>query len=285
MFLKILLITLACIIIIFLLVGLYLISPKKPNKKTAMIMEQVKFAHRGIYNNKEKTPENSMKAFKKALDLKYGIEFDIRETKDNEIVIFHDDDLQRMCNDPRSVNELTLQELKELTLLDSNEKIPTLEEVLKLINGEVPLLVEYKAGLPGCECEELCVLARPILEKYSGKYIIESFNPDVLHWYKKHQPSILRGQLSMGIQCYVVALGKERAKQFSKKKRFMLTHLLYNYIGRPHFISYRWQDIKFAVKLNKLFGAKIACWTVVEKSASEKLLNEYDSIIFENHLA
>lgn len=285
MLLKILLITLACLIVVFILVGLFLIAPKKPNKKNIFSINKIKFAHRGIYNNKKDNPENSINAFEKAIELGYGIELDVRLTKDKEVVVFHDHNLQRMCNDPRWVEKLTLQELKEIKLLDSNETIPTFKEVLELINGKVPLLIEYKAGLPGTKCEALCVNVNRVLEKYTGNYIVESSNQLVLKWYRKNRPNILRGQISIGIQCYEAALGKTISKLFPMKKRFMLTNLLYNYIGRPNFINYRWQDIKFAVKLNQFLGAKIICWTVNEKRVGEKLLEKYDSIIFENYLA
>lgn len=285
MFLKITLITVACLIILFMFVGLFLIAPKKPNKKHVFDIHKIKFAHRGIYNNKEDNPENSMKAFKKAIELGYGIELDVRLTKDKEVVVFHDHNLQRMCEDAHWVEKLTLQELNDYKLLESNETIPTFKEVLKLINGQVPLLVEFKAGLPGTECEALCVHVNHILEEYTGDYLIESSNQLVLKWYKKNHPNILRGQISIGIQCYEAALGKTISKLFPMKKRFMLTNLLYNYIGRPNFINYRWQDIKFAVKLNQFLGAKIICWTVNEKRIGEQLLEKYDSIIFENYLA
>ena len=285
MFLKISLIVLAIIIFLLIISFIYLIAPKKASKRSEFKLNQVKFAHRGYHNLENNVPENSLIAFKKAIDLGYGIELDIRETKDKEIVVFHDDNLKRMCFVNKLVEELSLKEIKELKLLDSSETIPTIKEVLELINGRVPLLVEYKAHLPGDNCLELCIKANSILSDYQGSYCIESFNYRVLNWYKKNKPEILRGQLSMGMQCYDVALGKEEAKKLPMKNRRMVTYLLCNFIGRPNFISYRWQDINFIVKLNKILGAKIACWTVNEKSSGERLLIEYDSIIFERYLA
>jgi hypothetical protein len=107
----------------------------------------------------------------------------------------------------------------------------------------------------------------------------------VLNWYKKNRPDILRGQLGMGMQCYEIALGKDEAKKLPMKNRRMVTYLLCNFIGRPHFISYRWQDINIAVKINKFLGAKIACWTVNNINDSLKLLKDYDCVIFEKYLA
>lgn len=282
---KIVAIALACLVIALLLIFIYLISPGRKSKQITSCIDKVKFAHRGIHNNKENTPENSVAAFKKAIDLGFGIELDIRETKDNVIVVFHDDTLKRMCNDDRRVDELTLDQLQQCSLLKTNEKIPTLIDVLTLVNGKVPLLVEYKVSLPGSPCESVCIRANELLKTYNGQYAIESFNYLVLDWYKKHVPHILRGQLGMGMQCYDVALGKEEAKKISMHKRRMVTYLLCNYIGRPHFISYRWQDINFSVRFNKILGAKIACWTVTNKKDNDRLLETYDSVIFEGYLA
>ncbi len=285
MFVKIFLIVLASLIVIFIVGMLYLIAPKKASKKRSFNINQVKFAHRGLHNIDEQIPENSMAAFRKAIELGYGIELDIRATKDNEIVVFHDDSLKRMCNIEKQVDELDLEELQKIKLLKSNEAIPLLKDVLKLVHGRVPLLVEYKASLPGSDCNGLCKLANEILKNYQGDYAIESFNYNVLRWYKKNMPNILRGQLGMGMQCYEIALGKEEAKKLPMKNRRMVTYLLGNYIGRPHFISYRYQDINLFVKLNQILGAKIACWTVINKVDNEKLLKEYDSVIFERFLA
>ncbi len=285
MFIKIALIVIGIILVLFVVSFLFLVAPKKATKVEEKIINQVKFAHRGFHNLADNVPENSLTAFKKAVELGYGIELDIRETKDHEIVVFHDDSLKRMCNLDKLVEELTLAELKELKLLNTSEAIPTFSEVLELVKGRVPILVEYKAHLPGDECKDLCERANAILSDYEGSYCIESFNYKVLGWYKKNRPEILRGQLSMGMQCYEVALGKAEAKKLPMLNRRMVTYLLGNFIGRPNFISYRYQDINWIVKLNKLLGAKIACWTVNEKSIGENLLKEYDSIIFEKYLA
>lgn len=285
MFLKITLITLGCLLILFLIISLYLIAPKKPNKKNNDKIDQIKFAHRGLHDAKNNIPENSMAAFKKAVESGYGIEMDIRETKDKKIVIFHDDSLKRMCNIDNEVNELTFDELQKFTLQETNEKIPTFEEFLKLVNGKVPLLIEYKSNLYGEKCKAFCERANAILKKYQGDYIIESFNYSILGWYRKNMPNILRGQLGMGMQCYDVALGKERSSKIPMKNKRRISQLLGNFIGRPNFISYRWEDINFVVKLNKFLGAKIACWLVTDKDSADKLLKKYDCIIFERYLA
>ena len=280
----IIVISLMGMIIISFLVFIYFAAPRKASIEIRKSFNKLKFAHRGVYNNTD-IPENSIAAFKIAVEKGYGIELDIRLTKDSEIVVFHDDSLTRMCKVKEDVSSLTLDELRKLYLLDSKEQIPTFKEFLELVNGKVPLLIEYKTGLPGESASLICSKAEALLYKYSGSYFIESFNYMVLEWYKLNKPQIMRGQLAMGLQCYIPAMGKTAARRIPLRRRKMMSYLLYNYRSRPNFIAYRWQDINFMVKLNKLLGAKIACWTVTSKEIEIALLQKYDSVIFEQYLA
>ncbi|MBI9107797.1 MAG: hypothetical protein JEZ04_13705 [Spirochaetales bacterium] len=270
--------------IVSFLAFIFLTAPRRASRGSEIKFDKLKFAHRGMYNNTD-VPENSLAAFKIAVEKGYAIELDIRLTKDNEIVVFHDDSLKRMCQIEEAVSSLTLNELRKLYLSGTKEQIPTFKEFLKLVDGKVPLLIEYKAGMPGSNASTICTLAEALLSKYSGSYFVESFNYNVLEWYKLNKPEIMRGQLSMGLQCYVPAIGKAAAEKIPLRRRKMMTYLLYNYKSRPNFIGYRWQDINFMVKLNKLLGAKIACWTVTSKETEEKLLQKYDSVIFEQYLS
>lgn len=264
------------------LLGLYLflIAPALVKKNHKQILPSRHFAHRGVYDNL-KVPENSLTAFKMAVDKGYGIELDIRLTKDGEVVVFHDDGLKRLCGMNAMVSNLSLAELNEYRLLTTDERIPTLIEVLNLVNGKVPLLVEYKTGLPGNNVDSICEKAENLLAKYQGSYIIESFDYQVLAWYRKHKPAISRGQLSMGFDCFTKALGKA-ADLIPVKRRKMISGLTCNYLGRPDFISYRWQDIGFTAKLCQKLGAKLVCWTPNNKADAEKLLSKYDGIVFEH---
>lgn len=260
---------------------LYMTSPRKSNNLKNF---PSKFAHRGLFNN-EDIPENSMAAFKKAIDKGYGIELDIRLTKDLHLVVFHDDTLARLCKQIVKVDSLTLAELKKFTLLDSKHTVPTFAEFLTTVNGQVPILIEFKTELPGLDPSVICAKAAEMLSDYSGEYYIESFDYNVLKWFKNNQPHVVRGQLAMGTQCYIPALGKAHAEKIPLRRRKMMSYLLYNFKSRPHFIGYRYQDIHSIVKLNKVLGAKIACWTVTNKEIGDTLLQQYDSIIFEQYLA
>ncbi|MBL8967173.1 MAG: hypothetical protein JNG85_09190, partial [Spirochaetaceae bacterium] len=93
-----------------------------------------------------------------------------------------------------------------------------------------------------------------------------------------------RGQLAMGLRCYIPALGKRGAEAIPSWRRRMLTGLLYNFRGRPHFISYRFEDAGLAVRLCRALGAMVAVWTVKTRGDGERLLAKYDAIIFEGFL-
>ena len=99
------------------------------------------FAHRGLHDNNHQIPENSLAAFQRAVDAGYGIELDVQLSADRIPVVFHDATLSRMCGIDRRVNELTFAELRQLSLVNTKEQIPSFQEALALVNGKVPLLV------------------------------------------------------------------------------------------------------------------------------------------------
>ena len=182
---------LICSVVLLVAAGIYLFMIKPAcTRRADMAKYGKKFAHRGLWD--AESPENSLAAFRKAVDAGYGIEFDIHKTSDGKVVVFHDDTLIRMCGVDARVEDLTLAELRELRLLGTDQQIPTLEEMLALVDGRVPLLVELKGESVNTS---LCPVADAILSHYKGDYIIESFNPLLVRWYKKNRPDVVRGQL------------------------------------------------------------------------------------------
>lgn len=274
------LICLFCVLIL-VLIFLWLIAPQRPTEDMKKLMKGQKFAHRGLYNNEAGIPENSMMAFQRALEKGYGIEIDVRLTRDRVPIIFHDGSLRRMCGDDRQPEMLTLKEIKNLRLLNTEEKIPTLEEFLELVQDKTNVLVEFKTWLPGGDVSTLCLTVMDMMDRFSCQYIIESFDYSVLEWFRTYRPQIMRGQLSMGFQCYVPALGKTVAKMIPLHRRLMISWLLYNYLGRPHFISYRYQDAKLAFGVCRKMGAMTSAWTVDRKETVQALRGKFNAIIFE----
>ena len=138
-------------------------------------------AHRGVHDNKM-VPENSIEAFKLALKNEYAIEFDIQITKDNKLVIFHDDNVIRMTGINKNIQDMTFDEVRKLKLLDTKLGVPTFKEVLKLVSGKVLLDIEIKSTK---KVDEVCTLVLDELKNYNGELLIKSFNPFIVRKLKK----------------------------------------------------------------------------------------------------
>lgn len=262
------------LIILFLaMLLLFMIAPGKGHTELKHIFYHRNLAHRGLHTKDKKIPENSLAAFRAACEADYGIELDIQLTKDEQIVVFHDDDLKRVCNIDNRVDFYTYQELQEFFLASTAEQIPLFSEVLKLVNGKVPLLIELKSGSKN---SLLCRKAVELLKNYHGHFCIESFNPFIVRWFKKNAPYILRGQLS--------APAKEFYEVAPKYQAFLLSHLLSNFLARPHFIAYHKQKHSLTVRLAESLGAMRIVWTVRKKDDHNHFEQLNDAVIFEHYL-
>ncbi len=245
----------------------YAIAPEKAddNKKAPFVGRNI--AHRGLHRKDKSVPENSLAAFCAAADRGYGVEFDVHITADDELVVFHDDSLERMCACQGNVHEMSWAELSQLRLAESGEGMPLLSEVLDVIDGRVPIILEIKRGPKN---RQLCRKIYDELCFYKGAVCIESFDPFIVAWWRKNAPEMLRGQLS----CEFKSLKK--ATNFFNA--FMVSNLLSNFISRPNFIAYGLCDKKpLPVRLCEKMGAMKIAWT------SRDWLNEKDNdaVIFE----
>ena len=168
-----------------LLVGLlwFAVAPAKRRHPDRLILSGAYIAHRGLHDLIPGTPENSAAAFTEAVKRGLPIETDIHLSADGRVFVFHDNDLKRMCGADKNAEELTLAELKESRLAKTDERIMSLEELLALVGGKVPLLIEFKSE-SAKGCDRLCEAANAILRDYEGKYFVQSFNPFILKWYK-----------------------------------------------------------------------------------------------------
>ena len=247
------------IISLFSLLGI-LIFLVKPAKKTADSFFETKlFAHRGC--SAEGAAENSLSAFKAAASLGYGIELDVRLSKDGIPVVFHDRTLSRMCGDKRKLSGLTATEISALKLSDSNDGIPLLREILATLPN-TPILCELKTD--SLSDLSLCLPVAKLLENHSAPVAVQSFNPFALRKIKKIAPHILRGQLS----------GKEK-----NPVAFLLRSQLMNFLSRPHFVSYNINSREaFFLRLcRRIFGLRLLVWT----SRDPKCADNADGIIFD----
>ena len=235
-------------------------------------IKETPIAHRGLHT--KDIPENSLSAFENALKNNYAIELDVQFTKDKEVVVFHDENLKRMTNDTRNIEDVNYDELKNLRLGNTNEIIPTLEEVLELVDSKVAILIEIK------DCKDYIELSEKtyeILKGYEGNYAIQSFNPFILEWYKNNASEVVRGQLSG-----TFTEGSESLNSFEK---FALKNMLLNFKSKPNYIGYDLEGIpKSKLESLRKKGVPIIVWTVKNKEDMEKAYKYSDNITFENFL-
>ena len=256
---------------------LLMIMPRMKHPSVIYSLCANKFAHRGLYDN-DSIPENSMAAFRKAIECGYAFEFDVHLTKDDDVVVFHDYSLDRICGDSRKIEDTDFADLKDMKLLGTDQGIPSFEEVLAEADGRVPLLIEIKATFQNYS--RLCERTSEILKSYNGEYCIESFDPRVIYWFRKNRPDCVRGQLSG----YINKHGDyhdDNGKKLNPAGDFFLRNLLVNFIGKPDFIAYRESDRKnISLRLcKKLFKPPVFYWTLDTDSYDD--LEENDTIIFE----
>jgi glycerophosphoryl diester phosphodiesterase len=269
----IVLIIVCSIILLGLLAMLYMISPGKKRPEMEKF-KQIKYAHRGLHDATK--AENSMSAFAAAKEMGFGIELDVRLSKDGELVVFHDDNLTRVAGIDGKVIDFTAEELSKMSLSGTKDGVPTFREVLGLIDGAVPLIIEIKMSGDEKGVAEKLV---EVIEGYKGDYVVESFNPIALKIVRKMRPDILRGILSTEY------LKDEKHK--GSVLYALLQHLMLNFMVRPDFIAYdkkgyKVEGLRF---VRRSFGTALIAWTV--KSAEEErdaVSHGFDTVIFEGYI-
>jgi glycerophosphoryl diester phosphodiesterase len=264
------------LIIAAVLVLLYFlaIKPRLGRRKNWDGFRDVYYAHRGLHDNASPAPENSLPAFRKAVKAGYGIELDVQLTKDRVPVVFHDFTLERACSAEGKVYDYTYEELQQFSLFGTEEKIPRLEEALKVIDGKVPLIVEIKLEWMDLT---VCAVADRILQEYKGLYCVESFNPLVLAWYRRYRNDILRGQLADGFL---------KTGEFKGVLYWLLQNLLLNWMSRPDFIAY---NHKYADSLSRrlcrsFYKTMAAAWTIKSQQELDEARDKFDLFIFDSFI-
>ena len=230
------------------------------------------YAHRGLHSNG--VPENSMAAFRIALEHGYGIELDIHLTKDGELAVIHDASLKRTAGVDVNIEALTVEELQDYCLEGTQEKIPLFRDVLALFDGKAPLIVELK---PVNNYAALCQAASELLDSYKGVFCVESFDPRCTVWFRKNRPEFIRGQLAENF------LANPRSKLPLVLKCAMSWNLG-NFLSRPDFIAYKFADRKnLTVRLcRKLWRIQGVTWTLRSAEEYDTAINEDWLPIFEN---
>ena len=238
--------------------------------KDLKFLKETIIAHRGVHNEKD-IIENSLEAFKEAVNKNYIIELDVHFLKDGEVVVFHDDNIERMTGINKNLKDCTYDDIRNIKLLNKNTYIPKFSDVLKLVDGKVPILIELKNDNKVGLLESSLV---QILKKYNGKYAVQSFNPLSIMWFKNNYPNIIRGQL----------VCKFKNKKMDNIKKFILKTMFFNIITNPDFISHSVDDLSYK-EVNKIKKNKfILGWTVRNKERYDELIKYYDNLICEKFI-
>ena len=238
------------------------------------ILRQYHYAHRGLHG--EGVPENSMEAFRKAVELGFGAELDVHLMKDGNLAVIHDSSLKRTAKADVFVEDLTNEELTAYTL-ENGERIPLLEEVLELFCGKTPLIVELKAERGNHNA--LSEAVAKVLDAYEGDFCIESFDPRVVRWFKKNRPQVCRGQLSYNFL-------KSKKSNLPFWQRFMMSKLWVNCMGYPDFVAYGFFDrddisLRFCRDVQKM---QIVYWTIRNRRGLDEAVRLGGICIFEGFL-
>lgn len=253
-------------------VWVFLIFPGKASPEAKAPFTGRTFAHRGLYELDQSVPENSLTAFRRAVEAGYGAELDVQMTKDGQVVVFHDDDLKRGCGVDGRICDMTLAELQALRLFGTEERIPLFAEVLEIFGGKQPLIVELKYAP---NWKPLSDATRKMLAEYPGQACIESFHPAIVRDFRLNDPERVRGQLSQQARLYKGAIPGYQA--------FALSRLLTNVATRPDFIAYCIGPKPLSVRLCEKLGAMRVCWTARDEKRHGEQVRKNDAVIFEGY--
>ena len=205
------------------------------------------YAHRGLHS--EGVPENSLAAFRAAVEAGYGAELDVHLLKDGSLVVFHDGKLERMTGKPGRLEDLTAADLTDYPLVGTAETIPLFSQVLEVFN---------------------------LLDGYKGVYCLESFDPRCVHWLKKNRPDLIRGQLAENFF-------HSPDSPLPGFMKFLLSNLLENFLILPDFVAYKFADRKTpcAFLARKIWGAQGVSWTITRQEDFDTAVKEGWIPIFE----
>ena len=238
-------------------------------------------AHRGYHDFDTGCPENSIAAFVAAIDSGYGIELDVQFSGDGQAMVFHDYDLDRMTAEAGAAKLRTAADLGRVKLNNSDETIPTLAQVLKVIGGRTPVLVEIKDqdGALGPNVGALEQATASVVAGYDGPVAVMSFNPNSVDAMAKHAPNVPRG-LTTG------SFKPENWRQVPKSVRQFLRDIPNAEQAKIGFISHQVTDLqRHMVREIRARGTPVLYWTVKSQADEDTARQFADNITFEGYRA
>ena len=252
----------------------FMIASQRPDSEQTEPFQNLNCAHRGLYEKDQSVPENTLRAFERAVEHGYGVELDVQLSKDGAVVVFHDDFVDRETTYSGRVDSFTLEELQAMSLFGTHGdklNIPLFTDVMQVLDGKSPTIVELKST---DQYVELCEKTLAILRTCTGPYCVESFDPRIVYWFRKNAPDLMRGQLSESYKGW-------RATT-SPLKAFAMSHFWTNLLTRPNFLAYGSMKQPLALRLVRWQKAFLVYWTEEPDSDRDTLEQRYDCIIFEH---
>jgi glycerophosphoryl diester phosphodiesterase len=219
-------------------------------------------AHRGYHDMNREVWENTLSAFSRAAEAGFAIECDLQFTADSVPVVFHDHDLERLCGIKGDVREKTAAELALLSIGGTKDKVPTLTQMLRRVNGRVPIVLELK-GRKGDD-EGFAAAVLDALENYEGRVALMSFD----HWLLKDLKA-LDAPYPLGL----TADGANPEAFFVHEEAMQLG---------LDFISYFYGHLPNSfISKERALGRTVITWTVRDKAAQEHTFANADQMTFE----
>ena len=230
-------------------------------------------AHRGLHGHG--LIENTLAAAQAAVEANYAIEVDLQLTADSEVVVFHDDTLDRLTTAAGPLAARTLAELKQVSFRGTDERIPALEELLDLVAGRTPLVLELKSDWNGDA--KLSARVAEILAGYAGPVAGMSFDPEILMALQRHAPGLPRGIVAERYYDHA------DWNPMTRWQKFMLGNLLHIPRTKPHFVAYYVRDLPALAPLiaRHILGMKLLTWTVRTDAERRKAGLWANRMIFE----
>lgn len=251
------------------------VKPRTSGKPDMTEFQKYDFAHRGYWNLRKKIPENSLKAFEEAVSRGYGIEMDVRLTRDGVPVVIRDSRLLRLCGAEICVEDSTREELRNYFLSKTEERIPDLREALELVDGQVPVLLDLKPEEENYGM--LCSRVSRILDGYDGVFAVQSADPMAVRWFRSRRPEYIRGQvMEYGERCGCGAACTLRD--------FIRHNLLTNFLTAPDFVTCNVEDRNnISLRLCRfLYRVQTMEWGIHDMEGYELVKTDESLVIFED---
>lgn len=231
-------------------------------------------AHRGLHDRARGIVENTASAVEAAIEADYAIEVDLRAASDLTPMVFHDRTLDRITEAGGLVTSFTPAELANIRLRHCEDRIITLTELLDLVGGRVPLLLELKSRGSNGGLFEACVAAA--LTGYQGPVAAMSFYPACVSALAEHAPNLPRGLVSE-------SFADRSWRHLSWRQRFAMRHLVSAAFARPHFVAYSIKALPALAPLagRAALGWPLLTWTVRTQADRNRAERWADAIIFE----